>query len=111
MIRPGELAPAKSEDSILALAFYLRATNWADYGDLDLAIADFSAALAINPMFGAALAERGAVWAEKGDFDRAVADYSIALHINPHDVKTRMNLAVALEHKYESETPNPVVLN
>ena len=111
MIRPGELAPTKGGDSILALAFYMRAGSWLDFGDLDLAIADYSAALAINPMFGPALAERGSAWAEKGDFARAIADYNAALHINPRDDGTRMNLARALKQKYEDETRDPVVLN
>jgi tetratricopeptide (TPR) repeat protein len=108
MFKPGRLAPP---DSVLALALYMRAGSWADFGDLDLAIADYSAALAINPMFEPALAERGAVWAEKGDFDRAIADYNAALCINPRDANTRTNLATALEQKYEGETRNPVVLH
>src|SRR5262245_60444861 len=84
MGRPGELAPARGGgDSVLAMAFYLRAGSWVGFGNLDLAIADYSAALAINPMFAPALAERGAVWAEKGDFQRAIADYNAALRINP----------------------------
>ena len=95
----------------MALTFYLRGNAWMEFGRLDLALADYDAALALNPMLAAALANRGTVWAQTGDFDRAIADYGTALRINPHDVGTRKNLAIALEQKYESETRSPVVLN
>ena len=111
MIRPGELAPTRGGDSVLALAFYMRAGSWVGSGELDLAIADYSAALAINPTFGPALAGRGATWAEKGNFARAIADYNAALRINPRDERTKLKLALVLKLKYESDTRDSVVLN
>ena len=111
MLQPVESTREWGGDSIMALTFYLRGKAWADFGRIDLAISDYDAALVINPMFTAALAERGAAWAQTGDFDRAIADYEAALRINPHDANTRLNLAFALDRQYESETRSPAVLN
>mgnify|MGYP001202520101 FL=1 len=103
MFHPGEFIPAPKGTSAMALAFYLRAGDWADVGNLDSAITDYNRAIVINPMFAAALADRGVAWARRGDFDRAIADYNAALRLNPNDEKTRKNLAMALGRKYESE--------
>lgn len=111
MLQPGEPAPMRGESTIKALILYLRGNAWMEFGRLDLAIADYDAALALNPMLTAALAERGAAWAQQGNFERALADYDMALRINPHDVGTRMNFTLALGKQDETETESPVVLN
>jgi lipoprotein NlpI len=95
----------------MAMTFYLRGNGWVEFGRLDLAIADYGAALAINPMLAAAHAARGAAWAQAGDFERAIADYNTALEINPHDPDTRMNLAIAIQRQEEAGPRNPEFLN
>jgi Tfp pilus assembly protein PilF len=52
-------------------------------GNLDAALKDYDKALAIDPRFAVALANRGDVYAKKGERDRAVADYRAALAIEP----------------------------
>ena len=46
-------------------------------------IADYAAALNINPDDHEALSLRGDAYAEMGDYDSAIADYSAALRIEP----------------------------
>jgi tetratricopeptide (TPR) repeat protein len=91
---------------VVALAFYIRGKELAAAGRLDSAIAEYDAALRINPMFAPALPERGAAWAGKGNLKRALADFSIALYINPHDEMTKKNRAIAFDRQYEADTRN-----
>ena len=52
-------------------------------GHPDEAIADFSAALVLDPKSAGALNNRGLAYRKKGDLDRAIADYTAAITINP----------------------------
>jgi tetratricopeptide (TPR) repeat protein len=49
--------------------------------DLDLAIADLSEAIAINPRFAAAWNSRAGAWRDKGDNEKAVADFRKAFEL------------------------------
>lgn len=63
---------------------WLRATN---NDNLDLALADCTASLAINSRYGAALDSRGFVHLKRGDFAAALNDYEAALAVEanrPH---------------------------
>jgi tetratricopeptide (TPR) repeat protein len=97
-----DFTPGPGNNPAFALAFYIRAKDLAEAGNLDAAISDYNAALTINPMFAAAHADRGVVWARKGDYDRAIADYDAALRIIPRDEKTRKNRAIAIDRKYQT---------
>src|SRR5262245_47307200 len=111
MLQQRGFAPARRGKLVTALAFYLRGNSWAEFGNLDLAIADYNAALAINPMLAAALAGRGDAWARKGDLDRAITDYSTALQLNPHDLEARKRRAMALDTKQEWKAGENETLN
>lgn len=52
-------------------------------GDLDAAIADFTAAIEINPRRAASYLYRGNAYAIKGDHQQAIADYDAAIGIDP----------------------------
>ncbi len=52
-------------------------------GELDIAIADFSEAIRLDPKFAAAFSNRGAVWRAKKDYDKAIADDSEAIRLEP----------------------------
>jgi tetratricopeptide (TPR) repeat protein len=52
-------------------------------GDFDDAIADYDAAIAINPNDQFAFNNRANTWRDKGDIERALADYVAALRIDP----------------------------
>ena len=51
--------------------------------NFDAALKDYDKAVAIDPKFAVALANRGDVYAKKGEKDRAIADYRAALAIEP----------------------------
>jgi tetratricopeptide (TPR) repeat protein len=59
--------------------------------DYDLAIAEFSEAIRLNPYFWEAYNNRGASYSHKGDHDKAIADYSEAIRLKPDDVGTYIN--------------------
>jgi tetratricopeptide (TPR) repeat protein len=66
----------------------LRALNargilWKQKGDYDRAIADYTAALALNPGYVFAYYNRANSHHEKRDFERAIDDYTQAIRINP----------------------------
>jgi tetratricopeptide (TPR) repeat protein len=54
-------------------------------GDSDRAIADYSAAIRLNPKYIQALINRGVAYWMKGDSDRAIADYSAAIQHDPNN--------------------------
>ena len=51
-------------------------------GDYDLAIADYTQAIRLEPNFTAAYTNRGDAYVHKGDYDRAITDYESALQIH-----------------------------
>jgi Flp pilus assembly protein TadD len=63
-------------------------------GELDLAIKDFSQALARQPEAAAAYIDRGAVYLRKGDLDRALSDYDQSLQLNPKDARAYLNRGI-----------------
>jgi lipoprotein NlpI len=70
---------------ILAKLHHSRGTEWAAKGVHDRAIADYDAALRLNPRYGDAFHSRGNAWSSKGDPDRAIADFDAAIALNPTD--------------------------
>lgn len=64
---------------------YNRGIEWAAKGDHDRAIADYDAAIRLNPRNSDAYYNRGTAWGNKGDHDRAIADYDVAIKLNPKD--------------------------
>lgn len=64
-----------------------RGMTWAEKGDLYRAVADYNAAIKIDPKKNWAYKLRGnAWWVIKGDLERAFADYDRAIKIDPTDV-------------------------
>ena len=56
-----------------------RGINYKSLGEHALAIADFDAALSIDPGYGPARVSRGYVYLEQGDEDRALQDFNVVL--------------------------------
>lgn len=66
-----------------AVPLYLRG-NWRfDTGDYDGAMADFDAAIALNPEYGVAYWGRADVYEKRGDFARAAAESRTAVRLDP----------------------------
>jgi lipoprotein NlpI len=88
-IDSGKLAPRER-----AQAHLNRAVEWTNKNDYDRAIADYDAALKIDPKLAEAYQSRGSAWAHKGDPDRAIADFDAALRLNPKDAGALLGRAV-----------------
>ncbi len=99
LFAPDELNTATGNTAPFALAFCARGNDWAERGEFDRAIADYDAAISINPLFSEALVNRGVAWARKGDLTRAIADYDAALRVSPRDAKAIRNRSLALEQQ------------
>ncbi|GBU28796.1 hypothetical protein R84B8_02358 [Treponema sp. R8-4-B8] len=65
----------------------------------DLAIADFTAALQLDPNNAHIYIERGNAYSDKGDYDRAIADYNQALRLNPNYANAYNNRGIAYKNK------------
>jgi len=59
-------------------------------------MADFNAAIELNPQEALAWRVRGATWASKGDYQKAVADYSESIRIDPENADSLLHRVVML---------------
>ena len=64
-------------------------------GDTDRAIADFDAAVKLDPNDAIAVNNRGLRHRNKGDADRAIADFSAAIKLKPDYVNALYNRGTA----------------
>jgi Tfp pilus assembly protein PilF len=62
---------------------YLRGNYKAAEGDKKGAVQDYTKAIALNPKFESAYANRGHLYDEAGDIKSAFADYNKAIEVNP----------------------------
>src|SRR5215469_10379980 len=85
----------------LAEIHYNRGTEYLVLEDKDRAIADFSTAIGLYPLYEDAYANRGGAWQLKGDDDRAIADFNEAIRINPRDPCPYYNRARSRSNKGE----------
>jgi tetratricopeptide (TPR) repeat protein len=76
-------------------AFNNRGTAYAKKGDFDKAIADYDAAIRIDPKIPSTYGNRGLALVKAGQFARAVADFDQALAGNPKDALSLYNRGVA----------------
>ncbi len=75
-----------------AWAYNLRGCAWREKGDLDQALADFGAALQLQPS-AVVYDNRAGVWQDKKDYAKAIADYTQALRSDPTFAQTYNNAA------------------
>jgi tetratricopeptide (TPR) repeat protein len=78
-----------------AINFYNRGLDYYAEDDYARALADFEAAIKLDPKMFDAYDERGNVHYAKRDYDRAVADYSAAIRLNPDGARAYFNRGVA----------------
>jgi len=81
-------AAAKSLDAKTPLA---RGDDFNIKGELERAIADYDAALKVDPAFAEALNGRGMAWRAKGDRRKALSDFDAALKLKPDFEAARAN--------------------
>jgi lipoprotein NlpI len=69
--------------SDLAVAYYYRATAWADKKMTDKSIADYTLAVQADPDLGVAYYNRALAQGQRGNYDAAIADYSESIRVDP----------------------------
>ncbi len=83
----------------LADAYNSRGIAYASKGQLDLAIADYTDAIAANPSDDTPFNNRGAIFLLKGDFDKAIADFSEVLKLDKTFISAYWNRGNAFAGK------------
>jgi len=96
-IVPATLTTATAQDS--ANRFYHAATDYANDGEYDKAIALYDKYIAINPTDATAYCNRGLAYYEKGNYDRAIADFHKAIVLNPKSAEAYYNRGLAYYEK------------
>jgi tetratricopeptide (TPR) repeat protein len=91
----------KIEDD--AKSFLNRGNANAFKRNFDQAIADYSAALRIDPSLTVAYGNRGNVYADKGDYGQAIADFNAVLRLNPNDAQAYYNRGTTYSDKGDYE--------
>jgi lipoprotein NlpI len=66
-----------------AVAYKNRGNAYRDKGDDGHAMADYDAAIRLDPSLAAAYNNRGDVWLDRADPDRAIAQFDAALRLDP----------------------------
>jgi tetratricopeptide (TPR) repeat protein len=90
----GVFSPQKSR----AEAHVKRAAQWLTEGEPDRALADYAAALELDPDCALAFCDRGVAYSTKGDRIRAIADYDQAIRLDPQLTAAIRNRALAYYH-------------
>ena len=86
--------------------FLIRATVWRDAGELDIAIADYSDAIRLDP--NSSPHTPGAdTWTGTNDLDKAIADYSEAIRLDPKFVAAYLGAGMSGPGKTTSIGPSP----
>jgi tetratricopeptide (TPR) repeat protein len=77
------IAAGQESKENLARAHLRRARAWAGAGrdDPDRAMADYDAAIRLDPNLGEAFDARGLEWQDRGELDRAIADFTEAIRV------------------------------
>ena len=81
-------------------ALVARGSAYGRKDQVDRAIADYDAALRLDPTLADIFNARGELWRKKGDRPRALADFGAAIKLNPQHEAARANyksLALELE--------------
>ena len=61
--------------------YYARGIAASEKGEVELAIEDYTEAIALNPEFAEAYYQRGLAYSKKGEIERAIEDYTKAIAI------------------------------
>lgn len=97
IIKTRRLSGQPIGDENLALAFLNRGYAYDKTGALDLAVADFTKAIALNPKLARAHYNRGLSLGRKGDATRAIEDYNRAIALRPDYAAAFNNRAIAYQ--------------
>jgi tetratricopeptide (TPR) repeat protein len=76
-------ADAKRSPAALVAIYYSRGNQWLTKGEADKALAEYNAALLIDPQAMLPYYGRGLAWFTKRDYDKALADFNEAIRLDP----------------------------
>ena len=96
-IKRGEAAPAN-----LAIAYLNRANIYARRGKHRLAIADYSSALALDPLNPLIPYNRGNTFLDTRQYELAIADYTRAIELDAGFALAYLNRGIAQEQKADT---------
>ena len=90
-----EIIKLEQEPHEKARVYVKRGTAYNYKGDHDLAIADCTEALTLNPAHANAYVSRGIAFDKKGKYDQAIEDFTEALKIKPNNMFAYHNRGIA----------------
>src|SRR6185503_9876566 len=67
----------------MAPAYLGRGNIWRDKGELDRAVSDYNAALALDLKYAPAFNNRGLVWYARKEYGPAITDFDEAIRLEP----------------------------
>ena len=94
----------RAKGNNLAIVYHSRGYEYLQLGQFDMAIADFTQSIKVNPSFLDPYVNRCLCYRGKGDFAKAVADANSALRLDPNDREARLCLERA-QQKIPYPTP------
>lgn len=74
------------------------------FNDFDLAVADYSKAIQINPCIAEVYALRGILYFEKGQYDTAIADFDKAIKLSPKFVEAYILRGLSYSKKDQNDS-------
>jgi tetratricopeptide (TPR) repeat protein len=93
------IASGRKTGHDLATVYARRGSAYDDKGDYDRAIADYDAAIRLNPTSAGIYNNRGFAHDNKGNFDRAIADFNEAIRLDPKIAMVYANRGVSYNNK------------
>jgi lipoprotein NlpI len=101
VIRAGQIP-----EGMPSAAHFSRGNAYYQKGDLDRAIADYGAAIKLDPQFAPAFRNRAGAWFAKGELDKSVADLDAAITRDPRNVSSFYNRGrlLLLKGEYDRAT-------
>ena len=87
----------------LLQAYFNRGRAYAEQGDDDLAIDDYTAAIELDPQFAQAYNGRGRAYDEQGDYEQAMEDYTAAIELDPQYAEAYNNRGLIYDPQGEYE--------
>jgi lipoprotein NlpI len=93
----------KLKDEDREAAYYNRGVAHHRKGQYDLAIADYTSALKLNPSDAKAHNNRGVAYKNQRRFDLALADYNAAIELDPDNASAHFNRANAYAQRGQNE--------
>lgn len=88
------IADGKETAEVKAIAYANRGTAYQKNADFDAAIADYTAAIKLNPKLARAYFNRGVGMYRKKETKSAIADFSEAIRLDPKDPEPFVNRAI-----------------